>query len=486
MRWSYRTFSYFSLGLLAAALAAWPARAQAVDPNVEMHDHFEKGQAAYEQRKYDLAAQEFRAAYDAVPKASLLFNEAVCYEKKRDYSKAAQLFKDYLNKSPQAKDRKEISGRIAALEAEVQRQSNPNVKPTGPTLASLGEAKVRGFINIESKPPGATIYLDDRKSEPLGTTPWNGSLDGKHKLIIVAQGYKDEERDINPDPARITDIYLALSQQHYLGWLEVRSNVAAADVYMDGKEAGSVGRTPYLANVTPGKHTLIVTKEGFTEVAKDVNIVAGEVHKFDVTLEKAPIGFIHVGGTSIEGAIVKLDGKVVCPAAPCRFQSPDGDHQIDVEKPGLKTYSRKMTVIKATETELSVKLMPTEGKTDVIWKYAFAAAFITGGIVLGLQANSAYNDLQSDINKGMPPIAPDDDRFTKGKIFSYAADGCFLIGAVTAVVGTISLFSEHGPPSIGSAESRELGTMGTSSLLIPTIRPQVAPGYAGLSAEVRW
>ena len=86
----------------------------------------------------------------------------------------------------------------------------------------------------------------------------------------------------------------------------------------------------------------------------------------------------------------------------------------------------------------------------------------------------------------MPPISPDDDRFLKGKIFSYAADGCFLIGAITAVVGTISLFSEHGPPSVGSAESRELGTMASGLNLIPTITPQVGPGYAGLSAEVRW
>ncbi len=485
MRRSYRLVSWLSLSLCAAALAATPAQAQAVDPVVQMHEHFDKGQAAYEQRKYELAASEFHAAYEAKPSASLLFNEAVCYEKMKNYPKAAQLFRNYLEKSPQAKDRKDTEKRIAALEGEVQRQTNPNARPTGPTLASLGEVKARGFVNIESKPPGATIYLDDRKSEPLGSTPWNGSLEGHHKLIIVAQGYKDEEKDLTSDPTRITDVYVALSQQHYLGWLEVRSNVAAADVYMDGKEAGAVGKTPYLANVTPGKHTLIVTKEGFTEISKDVNIVAGEVHKFEVTLEKAPIGFIHIGGTSIEGAIVKLDGKVVCAAAPCRFQSPDGQHRLDVEKPGLKTYTRQMTVIKATETELSVKLMPTEGKTDVIWKYAFAAAFITGGIVLGLQANSTYDEINSDIAKGMPPVAPDDSRFTKGKIFSYAADGCFLIGGITAIVETISLLSEHGPPSIGSAESRDLGSTGSSSL-VPRLTPQVAPGYAGLTAEVRW
>jgi hypothetical protein len=475
--------SFTSTALLCLlALPASRARAE-VDPIVEMKKHFDAGNAAYSEKNFEAAAREFRLAYEASPKAQLLFNEAVCFEKMRDYSKAANLFRDYLNKKPDDKGRKDIEQRIAALDAAGKQPSRepPKVKPL----------EVRGFVNIESKPPGATIYLDDRKNEPLGMTPWNGPLEGQHKLIIVAAGYKDDEESINPNPSTITNVIVALSQQHYLGWIEVRSNVAAADVYMDGREAGSVGRTPYMANVTPGKHTLIVTKEGFTEERKDVDIIAGQVHKFDMTLAKAPIGFIHIGGTSIEGAIVKLDGKVVCQAAPCRFQSPDGAHKVDVEKPGLKTYHRDMTVIQATETELSVKLMPEEPKTDVIWKYAFAAAFIGGGVVLGLQANNTYNDIQNDINKGMPPVAPDDSRFTKGKIFSYAADGCFLIGAVTAVVGTISLLSEHGPPSVGSAESRDLGNMGASSSLVPRdltpkVTPQVGPNYAGLAAEVRW
>jgi hypothetical protein len=192
-----------------------------------------------------------------------------------------------------------------------------------------------------------------------------------------------------------------------------------------------------------------------------------------------------VSGTSIEGAIVKLDGKVACQPAPCRFQTPDGEHTVTVEKPGLKTLTKRMTIIRATESELSVKLMPDEGHSDVIWKYSFAAAFIAGGIVLGLQANSVHDDIQSDINKGMPPIGPDDSRFLKGKIFSYAADGCFLIGGVTAIVATISLLSEKGPPSVGASESRELGSM-SSGLTLPLVMPTVGPGYAGATMEVRW
>src|SRR5262249_9783544 len=218
-----RTFSYLLLGLIA--LAAPPARAE-VDPVVEMKKHFDAGTSAYDQRNFEAAAREFRLAYDASPKAQLLFNEAVCYEKMRDYSKAANLFREYLNKKPDDKGRKDIEQRIAALDAAVKQPSK------GPPVG-VKELTVRGFVNIETKPPGDTIYLDDRKNEPLGQTPWNGPLEGQHKLIIVAPGYKDDEESINPNPSTITNVIVALSQQHYLGWIEVRSNVAAADVYLD-------------------------------------------------------------------------------------------------------------------------------------------------------------------------------------------------------------------------------------------------------------
>lgn len=467
-----------SLRILALALLTVPigvsARAD-VDPVVEMKEHFSKGQDFYEQKKFELAASEFRAAYEARPSASLLFNEAVCYQQLKNYAKAVSLFKEYLVKQPKARDREATEQRIATLEAAIQKKV--------PAPVIVKDERPRGFVNIESTPVGATVYLDDRKSEPLGVTPWNGPIEGAHKLIITAPGHKEVVKEINPDPNKITDVLIGLAQDQYLGFLIVRSNLQGADVYLDGKDAGIIGRTVYQGNITPGKHKVIVTKEGFTEKAEEINVVGGEVYKIDAMLEKAPIGFVVVSGATTEGGVVKLDGAVVCQKAPCRFQAPDGDHKVTIEKPGLKPLNKTLTIGKATETNLAVKLSAEQGHTDAIWKYAIAAAFLTGGIVLGVQANSIKSDIESERDKGMPPIGPDDDRFLKGKIFAWAADGCFVVGGVTAIIATIGLFTEKGPPSEGYATPRDLGIIsgGTS-----TITPQVGPGYAGVSAEVRW
>src|SRR5258705_47284 len=81
----------------------------------------------------------------------------------------------------------------------------------------------------ETTTPGAFIYLDDTKSDPLGQGPWNGPIEGSHKLIISAPGFKNVETDVTGDAKRITIVKVVMSERGTLAWLEVSSNVAAAD-----------------------------------------------------------------------------------------------------------------------------------------------------------------------------------------------------------------------------------------------------------------
>jgi hypothetical protein len=62
--------------------------------------HFSCGQELFERRRYELAAREFRAAYQLDPRPAFVFNEAVCVEKLRDAQRAADLFEEYLRASP--------------------------------------------------------------------------------------------------------------------------------------------------------------------------------------------------------------------------------------------------------------------------------------------------------------------------------------------------------------------------------------------------
>jgi hypothetical protein len=461
-----RLITVSALLFTALPLAARAAPDADDAANEQARDHHDNGTNFFKQHKYLECASEFMAAYKAKVNPDFLFNAGVCYEKLKDFDQAIALFRRYLSEKPDAPDKAHVEERIKNDEA-IKKGATPK-----PSVEK--EQGIRGVVVINSKPPGATIYLDDKKNGPLGTTPWNGSISGSHTLILEAKGYKpDEEKFNGTDNMQI--LLISLSEQHYLGWIEVRATEQHADVYIDDKSSGSVGTTPYMANITPGKHTIFVTKEGFSEDKRDIDIEAGKAHKVDAKLEALPIGFIHVGGQGVEGAVVKVDGKPGCKPAPCKLQAPEGDHEITVERNGYKTYKRNMTIVKSSLTELSVKMAVKEGHLDAIWNFVFAGVFIGGGIALGLHAQGIHDDIQSDINKGMPPVAPNDDRFLKGKLFAWGADAAYLVGTITAVTGVISLLREKGPASTGTAEARSVGVI-----------PVITPNYAGVVTEVRW
>ena len=109
----------------------------------------------------------------------------------------------------------------------------------------LTDIETKGLVVIDSKPQGATIYLNDKRKGAFGKTPWQGSLESKPvRLILEQKGWKPEERAISPRSDKLIDVYIALSEEHYLGWVEIASNVPGADVFIDRKEIGAIGRTP--------------------------------------------------------------------------------------------------------------------------------------------------------------------------------------------------------------------------------------------------
>src|SRR5690606_34366598 len=118
---------------------------------------------------------------------------------------------------------------------------------------------------IDSEPQNATIYLDDKAKGPVATTPWSGTLEGDHKVIIEKRGYMVSESTVSADPSKLFVLRAVLGKEDFLGWVEVTSNIPGADVYIDSKEVGSAGKTPFSQNIKPGKHKFWVTTEGYDE-----------------------------------------------------------------------------------------------------------------------------------------------------------------------------------------------------------------------------
>jgi tetratricopeptide (TPR) repeat protein len=488
----------FVVGMVICALATQPAHAQPADALKKAQAAFDKAQIDYLQGKYDDAAQGFIDAYAARPFPQFLYNAGASFHMKgkktsdaEAYQHAVDAYRQYLEKEPQAGDKPKVEKAIGVLEAEINRLKNqpaatPPSTATGTAEAppaqtpskevdDLGDAKPRGLVVIESDPANATIYLDDKRKGPFATTPWSGSLEGDHKVIIEKRGFTVIERSVSADPTKLLVFAASMAQQSYLGWVEISSNVPGADIFIDDKSVGAVGRTPLSQNIKPGKHTFWISADGYDEYRQEIEIIQNETHTVKAQLKGSPVGKINITGLGIEDATIVVDGKVLCERGPCLKSLQQGDHTITVTRPGFKSYSKQITIQAKTETQVRITLAPTPSRSDAIVAYVLAGAFGGGGIVCGLQANNLRDAVKKEIAAGTLPPDSNDPRLTRGKLWAIGADALYGVAAITALTAIYYTFRDKGAPSAGLIDVRALALV-----------PEIGPGYAGLGMGVKW
>ncbi len=482
-------------GICAAvlALAQAPANAQPADALKKAQNAFDSAQVLYLQGKFDEAAQGFQDAYAARPFPQFLYNVGASFHMKgkqtadpESFSKAVEYYKKYLAEDPTASDKAKVEKAIGILEAEIKRLKDAPKPGAGsgsdaPPPATISEdaknleVKVRGLVVVESEPSNATVYIDDKRKGAFATTPWSGSLEGEHKIIIEKRGYKIAEKTISADPTKLFVLSAVMAQEDYLGWVEFKSNVPGAEIFIDDKSVGAVGKTPLSQNIKPGKHTFWISAEGYDEYKEEVDVIAGETHAVTAALKGSPVGKVNVIGLGIEDSTVSIDGQVACERGPCLKALQQGDHVVTVTRPGFKPYTRRVNIQAKTEMSIKVGLAPKPSRSDAVIAYVLAAGFGGGGIFLGLQANKYQDQIKDAIAKGDPPPDSNDPRFTKGKIFAIAADAAFVVAGITALTAVYYTFREKGAPSTALIDVRALA-----------LTPQIGPGYAGLGMEARW
>jgi hypothetical protein len=487
----------FVVWMAICALAVQPAQGQPVDALKKAQSAFDQAQLDYLQGKYDEAAKGFQDAYAARQFPQFLYNVGASFHMKgkkasdpEAYQKAVEAYRHYLTDDPKAADKPKVEKAIGVLEAEIKRikeqggtgsgsaaGSGAAAPPATPSqeVQQLGDVKVRGLVVIESEPANATIYVDDKRKGSFATTPWSGTLEGDHKIIIEKRGYTVVEKTISADPTKLFVLFGAMSQQSFLGWIEVSSNVPGADIFIDDKSVGAIGRTPLSQNIKPGKHTFWISADGYDEYKQEVDVIANEVTPIKAALKGSPVGKLNITGLGIEDATIVVDGKLLCERGPCLKSVQQGDHTVTVTRPGFKSYSKQITIQAKTETQIRIGLQPTPGRGDAIVAGVLALGFGTGGVVLGLQANQLRDDLKKEIAAGTTPPDSNDPRLLKGKIFAIAADATFAIAGITALTAIYYTFREKGAPSTGLIDVRALA-----------LRPEVGPGYAGLGMGVSW
>ena len=139
---------------------------------------------------------------------------------------------------------------------------------------------------VRSTTTGASVLVDDVE---VGTVPMLKPVTvqpGKHIVKVVKRGHVPylDTFEAQRGQAGVLEVdLLAVS-----AGLDVRANVADAVVALDQRPIGAV---PFSGDVPPGTKTLEVRAPGWLTHKQSVELSAGEVYTYDLTLVAAPPGY---------------------------------------------------------------------------------------------------------------------------------------------------------------------------------------------------
>lgn len=152
------------------------------------------------------------------------------------------------------------------------------------------------------------------------------------------------------------------------GSVYVTTLPAGTDVWFDGVY---VGRSPVVLDaVTAGRHTVGLTKTGWSARQLDVSVETGQTTLSSTRLERAggkgpqpPRGSIAIRGTLAKS--VAIDGIVVSPGSDGTYSAGTGTHQVSIETPEGRA-TRDVTVWPLTRTDVVLETDAPPARPTVV------------------------------------------------------------------------------------------------------------------------
>lgn len=217
----------------SAGLAALPARAEAASTEAvvearraDAKRRYQRGVEQYRAGRYAEAVVAFLEADRLAPSPALSFNIARAYERLDDTSGALRWYRDYLRRSPGAKNAPDVKARIASLAAR---------------LAQSGVQQ----LSVLSTPDGATVVVD---GQAVGVTPFTGELPpGAHVVLLDRKGYREQRQELVLSPNEPAELKVALQPApRHSARMASRQQAEAATSNDDRASSKRFGVLPWL------------------------------------------------------------------------------------------------------------------------------------------------------------------------------------------------------------------------------------------------
>ncbi|MEM9073040.1 MAG: PEGA domain-containing protein [Myxococcota bacterium] len=305
-----------------------------------------------------------------------------------------------------------------------------------PTVVPAGPAPVaKSLLSVETNPSDARITLRVGGSViAQGQSPFAETLDeGDYEISVEHPDYRTVTRTMRVRPGKVYVAILELSQGEFLGFLRVVSDPPGANVFLDNREEGAVGQTPYSNPVPTGEHRIWVERPGYGVEERTVEIGLGEQITERLELERVTYGRLRVIANT-PGAKVLIDGREVG-EVPYEGQVDAGLRRVTVTHDGMKDWEEDVDVQRGQLTPIRVRLRPAVSRGGA-WAMLSTSLLAAGaGVALGFLSDGLRSDLRDDRNAGL--LSDDDDRFSRGKIMSISANAAF---GLAGLLGLLSIY----------------------------------------------
>jgi hypothetical protein len=241
-------------------------------------------------------------AQTSADRAKNVKKEAITAFKAKDYSRAADLFQElYVQTS---------NGNLLYNVGLCQQRAGQDAKALKtfkkfvaqmPGSRVAGKAKaiiktLQGSINgalinvlVRSEPSGANIFVNERSGGMIGVTPFTLKLmPGSHAVIVDMKGFEVQTRQVSIAKDSVRELFFQLYPTEQMGALKFMISERDADVMVDKRR---IGRSPVREELRlpNGAHDVLVMKPGYTTWRSKVNIAAGQTNTVQIDLlpEKA-------------------------------------------------------------------------------------------------------------------------------------------------------------------------------------------------------
>lgn len=251
--------------------------------------------------------------------------------------------------------------------------------------------------------------------------------------------------------------------------LVIESQPAGARVFIDNRNTGARGQTPFRMFIRPGKHRVWVELDGYTQHMEDIEVAKSTPYRLSVTLApRLDLGWLFVD-VSVKDAQVFIDGRSIgLTPLTVPEQVATGTHQVVVERDGYTRFNQRAQVERGQVARVDAYLVQTESPTT--WRtttgvvsLVVGALAIGGGVTAYFFAEDEYNDTD------------DFERFAMLERLGYGVGGGLVAVGTALLIWDLSretIPGEHRNPDYGRPIQRPEG----ASAAVPAVNPATPPG----------